>query len=252
MALIEELDRSGSWLFRWRSFMPLVLYVMAALVILFRQDTHLEHFELSWALVCLGIAMLGQFIRVITIGHTPKGTSGRNTKEGQVAEVLNTKGIYSVVRHPLYLGNYFMWLGIIVYVGNWWFTVVCSLLYWLYYERIMFTEEYFLRNKFGQTYLQWSEKVPAFWPRLTQWSSSDADFSMRNVLKREYSGFFAVFLSFALVDAMKNYVRYEYTDLRLIDPFWQYAFVFGLVSFVLLRSLKKYTNVLNVAGREFI
>jgi protein-S-isoprenylcysteine O-methyltransferase Ste14 len=252
MALIEELDRSGSWLFRWRSFMPLVLYFMAALVIFLGQDVHMEHFDLSWSLICLGIAMLGQFIRAVTIGHTPKGTSGRNTKEGQVAEVLNTKGIYSVVRHPLYLGNFFMWLGIIMYVGNWWFTAVCCLLYWLYYERIMFTEEYFLRHKFGQSYLQWSEKVPAFWPRLTQWTSSDADFSMRNVLKREYSGFFAVFLSFALVDAMKNYVRYEYTDWRLVDPFWQYAFAFGLCCFVLLRSLKKYTNVLNVAGREFM
>jgi len=252
MALIEEMDRAGSWLFRWRSFMPIVLYIMAALVIVFEQDNQMPHFELSWALICLAVSLFGQFIRAVTIGHTPKGTSGRNAKEGQVAEVLNTKGIYSVVRHPLYLGNYFMWLGIIMYVGNWWFTAVCSLLYWLYYERIMFTEEYFLRNKFGQTYLQWSAKVPAFWPRLLQWSASDSIFSMRNVLKREYSGFFAVFLSFTLVDAMKNYTRYFYTDLRLIDAFWQYAFLFGLVCFVVLRSLKKYTNVLNVVGREFM
>ena len=26
MALIEEMDRSGNWLFRWRSFLPLLLF----------------------------------------------------------------------------------------------------------------------------------------------------------------------------------------------------------------------------------
>jgi protein-S-isoprenylcysteine O-methyltransferase Ste14 len=252
MALIEEMDRAGSWLFRWRSFMPLALYIMAAAVISIGQDNHLEHFNMTWAVVCVSISMFGQFIRAITVGHTPKGTSGRNTKEGQVAEVLNTKGIYSIVRHPLYLGNYFMWLGIIIYVGNWWFAIVCSLLYWLYYERIMFTEEYFLRNKFGQTYLNWSAKVPAFWPSLTRWESSDAEFSMRNVLKREYGGFFAVFLSLTLVDVMKNFVRYSYYDLRLIDLFWLYALAISGVIFLVLRSLKKYTKVLNVQGREFM
>jgi protein-S-isoprenylcysteine O-methyltransferase Ste14 len=252
MALIEEFDRSGSWLFRWRSFMPIVLYVMAALVIAVGEHHHIPHFDGTWAITCLAISMLGQVIRGITIGFTPKGTSGRNTKEGQVAEVLNTMGIYSVVRHPLYLGNYFMWLGIIIYVGNWWFTIVCSLLYWLYYERIMFTEEYFLRNKFGKNYLDWSEKVPAFWPRLMQWKSSDVSFSVKNVLKREYGGFFAVFLSFSLIDVLKNYLAYGYTDLRIIDPFWTYMLIFGAVVFFVLRTLKKRTKMLDVQGREFM
>jgi protein-S-isoprenylcysteine O-methyltransferase Ste14 len=124
MALIEEMDKSGNWLFRWRSFLPVVLYAFAAVVIVAEADTDMPLYNSTWALICLGIAMAGQAIRAITIGYTPKGTSGRNTKEGQVAEVLNTKGIYSTVRHPLYLGNFFMWMGIILYVGNWWFAAV--------------------------------------------------------------------------------------------------------------------------------
>jgi protein-S-isoprenylcysteine O-methyltransferase Ste14 len=252
MALIEEFDRSGSWLFRWRSFMPIVLYAMAAWVILVGEDQHLDHFDVSWAIICLAISMFGQLIRAITIGYTPKGTSGRNTKEGQVAEVLNTMGIYSVVRHPLYLGNFFMWLGIIIYVGNWWFTLVCSLLYWLYYERIMFTEEYFLRHKFGKSYLDWSEKVPAFWPRIYQWKSSEVTFSIKNVLKREYGGFFAVFLSFSLIDILKNYAAFGYTDFRTLDPFWMYCLILGLAVFLILRTLKKTTKLLDVQGREFM
>ncbi len=253
MALIEEFDKSGNWLFRWRSFLPLVLYILAALVIFFEADTHLTHFDTGWAYICLGVALFGQLIRAITIGYTPKGTSGRNTKEGQVAEVLNTKGIYSAVRHPLYLGNYFMWLGIIIYVGNWWFSIVCSLMFWLYYERIMFAEEYFLRNKFGKVYLDWAAKVPPFWPAWFEWKNSGVEFSMKNVFKREYSGFFAIFLSFALLDMMKNYIHYGYTDWReLITPFWLYLLAGAFVVFVLFRSLKKYTSMLDVKGREFI
>ncbi len=252
MAMIEEFNSSGNMLFRWRSFLPLVLYILAALVVAMQWDTHYEHFDLRWAIGCLGVSLFGLLIRVITIGYTPKGTSGRNTKDGQVAEVLNTQGIYSAVRHPLYLGNFFMWLGIIIYVGNWWFTIVCSLLFWLYYERIMFAEEFFLRNKFGQQYLNWSAKVPAFVPNVFQWKKSGVEFSLKNVLKREYNGFFAIFISFALLDVMKNYMFTQSFSTDVLDDFWKYALIISFVIFITLRSLKKYTKVLDVEGREFV
>lgn len=64
------------------------------------------------------LSVLGFWIRSVAIATTPKGTSGRNTKEGQVAESLNTTGIYSMIRHPLYLGNYLMWIGIVLFTYN--------------------------------------------------------------------------------------------------------------------------------------
>jgi protein-S-isoprenylcysteine O-methyltransferase Ste14 len=253
MALIEEFDKSGNWLFRWRSYLPLALYILAALVIVFEQDTDMPTYEFNWAVACLIVSLFGQVIRAITVGFTPKGTSGRNTKEGQVAETLNTKGIYSTVRHPLYLGNYFMWLGIIIYVGNWWFTLTCTLLFWLYYERIMFAEEFFLRGKFGKTYLDWAAKTPSFFPRFTNWESAGWNFSIKNVLKREYNGFFAIFISFALLDVLKTFIHYGYTRWQdLVSPFWWYALAISFVIFIVLRSLKKYTRVLDVKGREFV
>lgn len=246
MALIEEFDRSGNWLFRWRSYLPLVLYALAVPVIVTKIDTHIAHTELWWIVVCIAVSLLGLVVRATAIGAVPKGTSGRNTKEGQVAEVLNTTGIYSTCRHPLYLGNFFMWLGLILYVGNWWFSLVCCLLFWLYYERIMFAEEYFLRGKFGDRYLKWAENVPAFWPRMSSWKKSENDFSMRNVLKREYNGFFAIFISFAFLDVLKNVIhaREEY-----LQVFWMWAVGISFLIFITLRTLKKTTKVLHVEGR---
>jgi protein-S-isoprenylcysteine O-methyltransferase Ste14 len=249
MAMIEELERSGNWLFRGRSYFPLVLYALMAVVIGMKWDPLFREFDTVIALCCIAVSMLGLVIRALTIGYTPRGTSGRNTKAGQVAEVLNTKGMYSLVRHPLYLGNFFMWLGIMIYVGNLWFTVVCCLLYWLYYERIMFAEEGYLRVKFGQSYLDWSVDVPSFWPRNLKWKSPDVDFSVRNVLKREYNGFFAVFLSLAMVSAGKTYIHITTDWEALLNPFWQKALIGSFAVFFTLRSLKRYSRLLHVEGR---
>jgi protein-S-isoprenylcysteine O-methyltransferase Ste14 len=64
-----------------------------------------------WEAICVAVSLVGLGIRIATVGHAPGGTSGRRTVGGPSALALNTSGMYSVVRHPLYLGNYFQWLG---------------------------------------------------------------------------------------------------------------------------------------------
>lgn len=246
MALIEEFDRTGNRLFRHRSYLPLVLYVFALLVILFDHREFMPHENLWWSLLCLMVSFSGLGIRAFTIGYTPAGTSGRNTTEGQVAEQLNTAGIYSLLRHPLYLGNFLMWLGLFLYVGNLWFVVVCCLLFWLYYERIMFAEEHFLRKKFGDEYLRWAAHTPSFLPACKGYRRPGLAFSLRNVLKREYNGFFATIISFAALDFAKHAIHNEVFTL---SPHWIYITIFGFVVFITLRTLKKTTRLLEVTGR---
>ena len=79
------------------------------------------HLAVAFGLPCCGNG--GPKGAWLCVGFTPRGTSGRNTKEGQVAESLNTLGMYSMCRHPLYLGNLLMWLGIVMYMGHLWFAV---------------------------------------------------------------------------------------------------------------------------------
>ena len=80
-----------------------------------------------------------------------------------------------MLRHPLYLGNYFIWLGVAVATFNIYFIVIMSLIFWIYYERIMFAEERFLERKFGNDYLNWSNALPAFIPSLLSFKRSGAD-----------------------------------------------------------------------------
>ena len=189
MAVQEKLESQGNWLFRRRSLLPLAVLLAGIWVLLFTVrtvgtvfSTVLPYWQV-YECLCLAVSLAGTWIRIYTVGHTPVGTSGRNTA-GQVADSLNTTGIYSVVRHPLYLGNFLMWLGIALLTCNIGFVTAFILGYWIYYERIMYAEEQFLRRTFGDTYLHWAEQTPAFLSRFNRFKPSGLPFSWKKVAKK--------------------------------------------------------------------
>lgn len=247
MALIHSLENSGNVLFRFRGQIPVVLFVLAIPVI-YLTDTsfYTGFYQKIITMVAVSCSALGQLIRAYTIGTTPKGTSGRNTKE-QVAEFLNSTGIYSTVRHPLYVGNYFMWIGIVIYTMNIWFVVCVSLAFWIYYERIMFAEERFLEKKFGDKYLNWSLGVPAFIPAFSKFVKSNVSFSLKTVLRREYSGVYATVIGFFFCDFLRDY--FEHTDFERTTQ-TIYILIVATVITLVLRSLKHYTRVLHEEDRS--
>jgi protein-S-isoprenylcysteine O-methyltransferase Ste14 len=246
MALLHSFERSGNTLFKHRGQIPIVLFVLAIPFMFF---THYDQISESWGtgltVFSIFLSLLGFAIRGYAIGTTPKGTSGRNTQE-QVAETLNSTGIYSLIRHPLYLGNYLMWIGIVVFTFNIYFVIIVSLLFWLYYERIMFAEERFLERKFGEKYLSWSIKVPAFIPNFKNYIKGAISFSFKSVLRREYSGILAMVVSFAFVDHLRYYILTGSFDPWRVSTYIVIAMV---VIAIFLRTLKHNTRLLNEEGR---
>jgi hypothetical protein len=156
--------------------------------------------------------------------------------------------MYSVVRHPLYLGNYFMWLGIAVFTQSIWFCLAFTLVYWLYYERIMMAEESFLTGKFGEKYTGWASSVPAFIPRLKGWKSPSLPFSIKKILKKEKNGLFAIFLVLWVLQLCAQFWQngqVDYTSKSFL--FW--AMMTTGVIYVILKFIKRSTSILDEAGR---
>lgn len=241
MALTHEFERLGNRLFRWRSYLPLLLVVIFLLALAdLGKNPNRSLPGHSWELFCLALSSLGLAVRVLTVGFVPRGTSGRNTR-GQVAEVLNTSGIYSLVRHPLYPGNFLMWLGIALFLGVWWLALIIILTFWLYYEKIIYAEEAFLREKFGESFTVWAEQTPLFIPRFSRWQASALQFSWRSVLKREYTSFFAMISTFFSLHVLS---RLWLQRTLALDPFWVIIFLISLIIYLTIRFLKKKTQLL--------
>lgn len=250
MPLQEEMEKQGNWLFRYRGGLPFIILVIGAGIYL-RTKVNPEEFFLEktiwltyYEFFCLGVSLLGLVIRAYTVGYTPANTSGRNVKQ-QLADSLNSTGIYSLVRHPLYLGNFFSWAGFALLTGNFWFVLVFSLIYWIYYERIMFSEEQFLRKKFGQQYVDWAKETPAFFPNFKNFKKSPLAFSWKKVLKKEKNTLASIFLLFAVFHVSGKLIVESFN----FNWFFIVSGLTSLLIYFILRYLKKSTRVLHETGR---
>ncbi|MFT5778309.1 MAG: protein-S-isoprenylcysteine O-methyltransferase Ste14 [Crocinitomicaceae bacterium] len=249
MALKHSFEKKGNQLFKFRGQIPVVLF-LAAIPAIYLSDLQTIK-ESNWLGIVLLIAgicvsLIGQIIRSIAIGMSSKQTSGRNIW-GQEAKALNTTGIYSTVRHPLYLGNFFLWMGIVISTGNYWFVLIVCLLFWLYYERIMFAEEAFLEREFDEEYLEWSAKTPVFIPSMRNYKKTSVHFSMKTILRREYPGVSATIIGFVYVDFVREWIVNG-------EPIWLWSHGIGifiaLMISLILRTLKHSTDVLREDDRS--
>ncbi len=243
MEHIDQIRKQGNWLFRWRSFLPLV--IIPLFIISLRHSTYPEGSHLldrAWELFCFAISLSGLGIRIYTVGHVPAGTSGRTTSRPKAQE-LNTTGIYSIVRHPLYLGNFVIWVGVVLFPRSILLAAFCFLAFFLYYERIIIAEETFLSEKFGAVFTQWAEKTPMFIPKFKLWCRPTHPFSWRVVLAREYPGFFAIAASLTAIEVLSD--RFSEGKWQ-IDWLWATIFLAGLLVFLILRTLKK----MRIIGRS--
>lgn len=246
MALAEEMARAGARLFRHRSWAPpAVLGLVIAATATRTAPSGPSGLDPLPAAIGGGLAAAGLVLRALVTGHAPRGTSGKN-RGAQVAETLTTTGLYSVVRHPLYLANLFLWLGPAVATAVWWCPLIVALVFALYYERIMLLEESFLRTTFGTAFDEWADRTPAFVPRLAAWRPPALSFSWKTVLRQEYYAFFSAVAMFTLLEAAT--VWHETGRPGLSRP-WIVAVAAAAVAAGTCRILQRYTTRLDVEGR---
>lgn len=248
MKLSEHMSRSGVGLFRWRSYLPLIfapflLYAafQGEQVESVMGDTFGDVFEIA----SIGLVILGQGLRIWTVGHVPRRTSGRNV-QGQVAETLNTTGLYSVVRNPLYLANCLMYLGVALFSQNLFVALLVVLVLVPYYERIIAAEEAFLSEKFGAVYDDWAALTPAFVPKLTGWVPSALPFSWRTVIRREQSSVYGAVVVLYLMELGLSQLG---ASPEPMDPVWHWTLGLATVLEIAAFLIKTRTRLLEVPDR---
>jgi len=176
------LDFAGKIIFRLRSIAPVAVILV---VVPMTWRSHVNPLPgdelLNW--VGLALALFGQVIRLFTIASVPKNTS-LQSRTMQAAS-LNTTGPYAVVRHPLYLGNYFITIGMLCIAHELWAWAL-GIAYlvgsqWL----IARTEDALLREKFGAQFDTWSKEVHSIWPRLSHLKDVTGPFEWKRTIQRE-------------------------------------------------------------------
>ena len=251
MELSKEFDQQGNFLFRYRSVLPLIVLMIGLIVYGVSMweagKARISNFQANdYEFLCLGVGLLGLLVRILTVGFTPKNTSGRNTDE-QLADYLNTSGMYSIVRHPLYVGNFFMWLGVAMLTQDGWFITAFALAYWLYYERIMYAEEQYIAKKFGDDYKRWAAETPAIVPFPGKWRNPNLTFSFKKVLRQEKNGVAALFMLFFIFDTVGEYITYGEIVFR--NTHWLIMGLGSVLVYLVLKVMKNHTQLLNEEGR---
>ena len=229
--IAEQLAADGGVLFKWRSYMPLVLVPL----FVFSVADSRPPTSRPWELFCFAVALTGLLIRAFVVGTAPQGTSARGTRQ-PTADSLSTRGAYSVVRHPLYLANTVIAAGCAMLSGTWYLPVIVLLLSVLYHERIAAREEAFLLSAFGTRFVEWSMRVPAMIPAFENYVPSGIPFQWRKIFVQEAHGLCAIGTAFLALDTIEDSMRARYLH---VDPLWVAIFVATLVPLLLVVVSKR-------------
>lgn len=145
----------GELLFRLRDYTPIPFVIM---MIIFPSTT-VQSLVMGTALM-----LVGEFIRIKGVSHIG-GVS--RTRSYSTGKKLITSGPFSIVRNPLYIGNFFLSLGLILIANvHPLFTLLFVAGFILQYIPIVRWEESNLKQVFGREYEDYMKTVPRWIPKL--------------------------------------------------------------------------------------
>jgi len=192
------------------------------------------------AAVGIGLVLLGQVIRAVTVGLVYIVRGGRG---GRVyADDLVTEGMFSHCRNPLYVGNFLGILGAVVSSNSLVAAAVGGSFFLVAYIAITLAEENFLRGKFGSAYDAYCANVPRFTFKLNGLGAtlSASKFNWQRLIVKEYG---TMFVSLSGIPLILLFTRHHFNSL----PWWQDGWDLGLLiaiailtgAYCLARWLKK-------------
>jgi protein-S-isoprenylcysteine O-methyltransferase Ste14 len=119
----------------------------------------------KWLFCGVGIAVVGLLLRAYAAGHLRKHKQ------------LATSGPYAYTRNPLYLGSVFLGAGFSVASHSWISTALLAAYLIVFYPAVIRREQAELKTLYGDAFVVYASRVPAFWPRLSPATPSGERFS---------------------------------------------------------------------------
>jgi len=109
---------------------------------------------------------------------------------------LATTGAYSLVRHPLYLGNFLILVGFTLACGNFIVVLLVAFFFMFYYPAAIRYEDQKLQGIFGDDWRAWSADIPAMFPTSLKWQANkEAEWNARQSLIRNGELIYTIFMA---------------------------------------------------------
>ncbi len=148
---------AGVWLRRYRRALPIPLVLVTVVGLRPVAPWGSDFLDTVTDVIGVGICALGQWLRLWAWGS--------NAAVGKWG--VRDRGPYTLMRHPLYAGNFLIVLGLVVVFNNPWAYLLLLPPFAYLYHVITDMEEKRMRRRFGSDYHEYREKeVPRFLPAL--------------------------------------------------------------------------------------
>jgi protein-S-isoprenylcysteine O-methyltransferase Ste14 len=171
-------DKTNFWI-RWRVRVGYPVGIAAF---------YFAHPRVKWLICGVSIAILGLLLRAYAAGHLRKH------------QQLATSGPYAFTRNPLYLGSVLLALGFSVASHSWASALLLAAYLAIFYPVVIRREQTELQAHYGDAFVAYASKVPAFWPRFTSAMPSSEKFSWPQYLKnREYEASIGLAVAMAIL-----------------------------------------------------
>jgi len=191
--------KPGNFLFRNRNGIFPLFYLM-----LFVPSWEVFDNPVTAMIIGFSVTIIGQLIRVITIGLVYIIRGGKDRRV--YAEDLVTTGIFAHCRNPLYVGNILILVGLGIASNSLLFMAVFTPVFLFFWQAIVIAEENYLRNKFGEQYNEYYKRVNRWLINLKGLGKTmrSMQFKWKRVIIREYNSTY-IWMTGAVLIVMKHF-----------------------------------------------
>jgi len=200
----------GNFFFRTRNrVFPCIIVALFALAVPPVQLMGSVYLENVKDMLAVALSFSGLAFRALVIGFVYIKRGGLNKKV--YAENLVTEGIFGLCRNPLYVGNLLIYAGVFLMHGDPLVMVLGMGSYVFIYQCIVFAEEAYLLNKFGDGYHAYCREVPRWIPRFSKFREATEGmvFNFRRVVLKDYTTIASTTITLALTEGYEQLAHPE-------------------------------------------